>query len=141
MPLHSHSLDVNQLLNDQVRPNLVVEIYNASERFRNAVERENTAVGEMKNDIRSLTQAAQLYIQPRPVCHNLPIIVEQAAPEVLEDGVGEEAADFTASGIVNKWYKPLTLCINLTINRGSMQTEHCSILVGIISWQAYSNIE
>ena len=75
-------------------------MYNASDRFRNAVESENTAVQEMKNDIRSLMQATQLYIQPRPVCHNLPIIVKQAAPEVLEDGVGEEAANFTASGIV-----------------------------------------
>ena len=73
-------------------------MYNASDRFRNAVESENTAVQEMKNDIRGLMQATQLYIQPRPMCHNLPIIVEQAAV-ILEDGE-REAADFAASGIV-----------------------------------------
>ena len=92
------SIDVSQLLNNEARPNLVVEIYNASDRFRNAVESKTIAVREMNNDIRSLKQAAQLYIQPRPVCHNLPIIVEQAAAEVLEDEMREEAADFTASG-------------------------------------------
>ena len=59
-----------------------MEIYNTSERFRNTVQCERAAVRDVDNYINILSEEAVKYIQPRPGCQDLRIIVEGRAAAV-----------------------------------------------------------
>ena len=78
----SYSLDINELLNAEIKPNVVVEICNASERFRNTVECKRTAVRDVDKYIKILNEEALKYTEPRPTCQHLPIIVEGRAAAI-----------------------------------------------------------
>ena len=67
--------DITRLLDDEVKPTIVVEICNASEKFCETVQCERIIVRDVDNYINSMREEAQKYIQLRPECQYLPIVV------------------------------------------------------------------
>ena len=90
------SLDITQLLNDEVKPAIVVEICNASEKFCETVRYESATVGDVDNDINSMKEKARRYIQLRPECQYLPIVVHVEGVAAAEPAGNEEERAETA---------------------------------------------
>lgn len=93
-----YCLEINKLLNKDVRPIVVVEICNASERFCNTVTCKRTAVMDVDKYIRILSEEALEYMRPRPECQSLPIIVEGEVGEALAGN--EEERDLGTQKVV-----------------------------------------
>ena len=96
-------------MNDEVKPTVVVEIANASERFRITAERERTAVEEVDAFIETLNDKAKKYIEPRPTCPYLPVVVQvegEAAAVLVNDeeqGAIFDPGMYIASSKEERW--------------------------------------